>query len=109
MGGINNSIAINGAKAWVNFDGTTGNIRSSFNVSSITKNAAGDYTVNFTNPMPNANYSVAVMGTVVGGGGNSHAITGFQNIAPTTSSFRFVQLNNVFSGADALYMSAVVF
>jgi hypothetical protein len=47
------------AKAWVNFNGTgTPAIRSSFNVSSITDNGTGDYTVNFTTAMPNANYSV---------------------------------------------------
>jgi hypothetical protein len=45
------------AKAWVNFDGTgTVAIRDSFNVSSITDNGTGDYTVNFTTAMPNANY-----------------------------------------------------
>jgi hypothetical protein len=48
------------AKAWVNFDGTgTPAIRGSFNVSSITDNGAGDYTVNFTTAMPNTNYAVA--------------------------------------------------
>ena len=51
------------AKAWVNFNGTgTVAIRESFNVSSITDNGTGDYTVNFTTAMPNANYTVA--GTV---------------------------------------------
>lgn len=47
------------AKAWVNFNGTgTVAIRASGNVSSITDNGTGDYTVNFTNAMPDANYSV---------------------------------------------------
>jgi hypothetical protein len=47
------------AKAWVNFNGTTspGTIRSSYNVSSVTKNGTGDYTVNFTTAMSDANYS----------------------------------------------------
>lgn len=51
--------AINGsAKAWVNFNGTgTVAIRRAFNVSSITDNGTGDYTVNFTNAMPDADYS----------------------------------------------------
>jgi hypothetical protein len=56
-------------RAWVNFDGTgtfspnpsTTKIRASFNVSSITDNGTGDYTVNFTNAMPDANLSVSVM------------------------------------------------
>jgi hypothetical protein len=44
-------------KAWVNFNGTgTVAIRASFNVSSITDNGTGDYTVNFTTAMPSADY-----------------------------------------------------
>jgi hypothetical protein len=51
---------INGAKAWVNFNGTgTVAIRASYNVSSITDNGTGDYTVNFTTAMPDANYAVS--------------------------------------------------
>jgi hypothetical protein len=47
-------------KAWVNFNGTsTVAIRGSYNVSSITDNGTGDYTVNFTTAMPDANYSIS--------------------------------------------------
>jgi hypothetical protein len=47
------------AKAWVNFNGTgTVAIRASYNVSSITDNGTGQYTINFTNAMTDANYSV---------------------------------------------------
>jgi hypothetical protein len=47
-------------RAWVNFNGTgTVAIRASGNVSSITDNRIGDYTVNFTTAMPDTNYSVA--------------------------------------------------
>jgi hypothetical protein len=48
-------------RAWVNFDGTAGTIspRASFNVSSITDNGTGDYTVNFSNALADANYAVA--------------------------------------------------
>ncbi len=43
-------------RAWVNFNGQgTVAIRASFNVSSITDNGTGDYTLNFTNAMPDAN------------------------------------------------------
>lgn len=46
------------AKAWVNFDGTgTVAIRASFNVSSITDNGTGNYTVNFTNAFADTNYT----------------------------------------------------
>jgi len=45
-------------KAWVNFDGTgVPTIRDSYNVASITDNGTGDYTVNFSQSMSNANYS----------------------------------------------------
>jgi hypothetical protein len=46
------------SKAWVNFNGTgTVAIRASYNVSSITDNGTGDYTVNFTNAFADANYA----------------------------------------------------
>lgn len=45
------------AKAWVNFNGTgTVAIRASYNVSSITDNGTGSYTVNFTTALADANY-----------------------------------------------------
>jgi hypothetical protein len=48
------------ARAWVNFNGTgTVAIRAQYNVSSITDNGTGNYTVNFTTAMPDANYAVA--------------------------------------------------
>jgi len=46
-------------RAWVNFNGTgTVAIRASGNVTSITDNGTGDYTVNFTTAMPDVNYAV---------------------------------------------------
>ena len=49
------------AKAWVNFNGTgTPAIRASYNVSSITRNGTGLYTVNFNNAMTDANYAVVM-------------------------------------------------
>jgi hypothetical protein len=65
-----NSPPIYACRAWVNFDGgkdssgtaSTANtnrfIRASGNVSSVLRNAAGDYTVTFATAMPDANYSV---------------------------------------------------
>ena len=51
------------ARAWVNFNGAgTVAIRASGNVSSITDNGTGDYTVNFTTAMADANYSAVAMG-----------------------------------------------
>ena len=58
-------------KAWVNFNGTgTVAIRDSYNVSSVTDNGTGDYTVNFTASMGNSNFSVAGMSE---GGGSTSA------------------------------------
>ena len=45
------------AKAWVNFD-SSGSKRDDYNVSSVTDNGTGDFTVNFSTAMSNANYSV---------------------------------------------------
>lgn len=74
-------------RAWVNFNGTgTVAIRASGNVSSITDNGTGDYTVNFTNAMPDANYSASVSGATV----NSGAAFGMGNSAPTTSAYRAI-------------------
>jgi len=55
-----------GCRAWVNFDGTTASpstIRGSGNVSSVTKDGTGRYTVNFTTAMPDANYAVGFAGS----------------------------------------------
>lgn len=55
------------ARAWVNFNGSgTVAIRAAFNVSSITDNGVGDYTVNFANAMPDANYAVLATTTASG-------------------------------------------
>jgi hypothetical protein len=52
------SAPVYACRAWVNFNGTsTVAIRASGNVTSITDNGTGDYTVNFTTAMPDANYS----------------------------------------------------
>lgn len=58
-----------GCRAWVNFNGTgTVAIRASGNVTSITDNGTGDYTVNFTTAMPDANYCASFsIGQLTGG------------------------------------------
>lgn len=62
------------AKAWVNFNGvTTATINASYNVSSVTRNATGDYTINFTNALADANY--AMLGTTVSYSTSNYACT----------------------------------
>ena len=81
---------INGsAKAWVNFNGTgTVAIRASFNVSSITDNGTGDYTVNFTTALEDANYAVNATADVGGVSDFAIACTGDNSTARTTSLVR---------------------
>jgi hypothetical protein len=71
--GTNSTSATNciqgSAKAWVNFDGQTGNtttVRASYNVSSVTYNAAGNYSINFTNAFADANYACCMSGDQIG-------------------------------------------
>lgn len=60
------------AKAWVNWAGASGTINSSYNVSSVTRNSTGNYTVNFTSSFSNANYAI-----VYGGNRNNSATDAF--------------------------------
>jgi hypothetical protein len=54
---VSGTAPIYACRAWVNFNGTgTVAIRASGNVSSITDNGTGEYTVNFTTAMPDVNY-----------------------------------------------------
>jgi hypothetical protein len=97
-GAQSGSAPIYGARAWVNFDGTgTPAIRASGNVSSITDNGTGDYTVNFTTAMPDVNYGYAISisgkadtSKTVGQGGAT------SQFSPTTAAIRvFSSLNGV--------------
>jgi hypothetical protein len=64
-----------GARAWVNFDGNSGSIRASQNVSNVTKHATGEYTITFSTAMPDANYAVATnAGTGGTGTGGQSAV-----------------------------------
>jgi len=94
-----------GCRAWVNFNGTgTVAIRDSGNVSSITDDGTGDYTVNFTNSMPDTNYSTVATnaydtGTIRGDVANTRATsvsaTRVVNSLSTTNNFRDVEFSHV--------------
>jgi hypothetical protein len=77
-------------RAWVNFNGTgTVAIRASFNVTSITDNGTGDYTVNFTTAMSDANYSWELNVQNYSGGDSTICMAAAKNVtAPTTSALR---------------------
>ena len=83
------SAPVYACRAWVNFNGTgTVAIRASGNVSSITDNGTGDYTVNFTTAMPDANYSVTGVARSEGSNYPGTVIGINRNTAQTTSLVR---------------------
>ena len=98
---------VNGtAKAWVNFNGTgTVAIRRAFNVSSITDNGTGDYSVNFTTAMADANYCVNITY------GNSGSNLQLRSIirGTTTEQRFFVTANGTNSGSDTAENSVSIF
>lgn len=81
------SAPVYACRAWVNFNGTgTVAIRASGNVSSITDNGTGDYTVNFTTAMPDGNYSI--VGANNNNGDDTVNRVFSLGYVPTTTSFR---------------------
>ena len=98
-----------GCRAWVNFNGIgTVTIRASGNVSSITDNGTGDYTVNFTTAMPDANYAVA--GSAGNGDtGSLRVISTAQAATPTTTTTRLLIHNLSASATDPTYVSVAIF
>jgi len=79
------------AKAWVNFNGTgTVAIRDSFNVSSITDNGTGDYTINFTTAMSSVNYCWLGIAKNVDGAANYNypSVGNRFTTTPATTSIR---------------------
>lgn len=97
------------AKAWVNFNGvTTATIQSSYNVSSVTYNSTGEYTVNFTTSFADAKYA-AVAAT---GRSSTTAATQQQPSVHTyaTTSVKVVSVQgSTRAYSDASEVSVVVF
>jgi hypothetical protein len=93
------------AKAWVNFNGSgTVAIRAQFNVSSITDNNVGDYTVNFATAMSSTTYSVATgaLGSTTASAANQLAIAGAVGTGATTKSTTALRVLNGQTGANVL-------
>jgi len=101
------SAPIYACRAWVNFNGTGAvAIRASGNVSSITDNGVGQYTVNFTTAMPDTNYA-----PVHGIGRLSTGHTGLliNNVSFTTSSLQVQSTNSSASGYDLENINVSIF
>lgn len=109
-------------RAWVNFNGTgTVAIRASGNVSSITDNGTGDYTVNFTTALVDANYNAVGMSRRSSGTDPNSGYAGIVSIsastAPTVSALRIWTTDVVGSGtasnivaqADQSYINVAIF
>lgn len=107
------------AKAWVDFNGKTGTlnqsnvtIRGSYNVSSVTDNGTGDYTVNFSNNMTDTNYCVS--GTVADlGSGSGHrwlsiGSGSYGAFAKSTSSMRVHAVYDASNKLDADHVFVVI-
>lgn len=97
-------------RAWVNFNGTgTVAIRESGNVSSITDNGTGDYTVNFETAMPDANYAVIATCANTLVGGSTPTIGVNKNIAPTTTAVRLFSHRVTSGNEDSEIVSVAIF
>jgi len=96
------------AKAWVMFNGTgTVAIRASYNVSSITDNGTGDYTVNFTTAFSSANYGVSGCAQEVSNNPTTVSISSAAN--PTASACRINVQDDVSGLVDSAYVSVTFF
>ena len=84
------------AKAWCLFDGSASTITTSFNVSSLTKNGTGDYTLTYTTAMPSANYAIVTTGGDFSTSGRCTG--GYSGATRLTTSVRLVSTNAAQSG-----------
>lgn len=104
------SAPVYACRAWVNFNGTgTVAIRASGNVSSITDNGAGDYTMNFTTAMEDANYSVVGSTVRTNSGVYGYIFNPGYASAPTASAVRIATTNGGSVVEDCIAVSAAVF
>jgi hypothetical protein len=101
---LTGSAPVGACRAWVNFNGSSGAIAGSFNVSSVTKTATGNYTVNLTSAMPDANYSS------VGSAGTPGTSQGFfVNQTLTTTTVPIFTPNSGGTLTDYTVITAAVF
>lgn len=100
-------------RAWVNFNGTTNTggfctIRGSFNVTSVADNGTGDYTVNFTNAMPDANYSVTLSCQATASDASNFLQSVSTLTAPSTTAVR-VRSGTTAAFTDTTMYSVTIF
>jgi hypothetical protein len=109
-GAQSGSAPIYGARAWVNFDGTgVVAIRASGNVSSITDNGTGNYTVNFTTAMQDTDYCALVTSDLATDGSAVAANTADYTTARTVSAIKINVSKPGVGAADSAVISVVIF
>lgn len=95
--------------AWLNYNGVTNTILASANISSVTDNATGDFTLNFTKALPDANYASVGMGQRTDAGDVALIVSNKQGTAPTASALRLQVFNVSQVLHDPTILSVAVF
>ena len=99
-------------RAWVNFNGTgTVAIRASGNVSSITDGGVGDYRVNFTTALPDANYSwtFGVSEADSDSSGYNNTLVSHKTATPTKTTLRIISIYSNYVKYDAINACITIF
>ena len=96
-------------RAWINFNGATPSINGSGNVSSLTRHHQGDFEVNFSSSMPDANYCVTGVTGNDADQATAHCVIMGANSARATGSVRFrtVYTSNSAGGSTNEVYSAI--
>jgi len=97
-----------GARAWVNFEGSASGatIRGSQNVASVTRNAAGNYTVTLTTAMPDTNYAVVVNAMAADNTGGVRFHGGYPS---STTEVNVYATSDARDGSDLAMWNVVIF
>lgn len=97
-----------GCRAWVNFNGTgTVAIRASGNVTSITDNGTGYYTLNFTTALPDGNYAPVISSNNTSSNSSVSNDNDYASVR-TTTAYRFAHLENA-TLTDASVLCVAIF
>jgi hypothetical protein len=105
-GGQSGAAPIFGARAWVNFVGSSGSINASGNVSGVTRTGTGAYTITFSIEMPTSSYAIVCLG------GNTNGSTGYFRVtgaSQSTTSCSITVSNSATTANDPPSVSVVIF
>ena len=105
------SAPVFGARAWCVFNGTTAGTNAPTaggNVTSVTRNGTGDYTINFTTAMPDTSYAVVATGTQ-GGSGNQGTVYGELSAGTRTTSAIQIRASQGTANIDAASICVAIF